>query len=68
MSGFGNPFKDIPKAIFKSFKRKITRREKCAFCERKKHLDTLEKDYLARYVCKGSQNYSDCQKINEDKI
>lgn len=68
MSGFNNPFKVIPEAIYKSIKRKITRKEKCAFCDRKKHLDDLEKDYLYRYVCKDSKGDLDCKNINEGSM
>lgn len=61
MSGFGNPLKEIPVAIFQSLKRKITRRGSCAFCGNKKWLSELEKDYLGRYVCKGSKSDNDCK-------
>jgi hypothetical protein len=64
MSGFGNPFKDIPKSIWQSLKRKITRKWRCSFCKRVKSLKELERDYLNRFVCIGSNSDSDCAKIN----
>ena len=51
MSGLGNPFKEIPKEIWKSIKRTITRKGRCNFCNEKKRLKYLEVDYLDRYVC-----------------
>jgi hypothetical protein len=52
MSGFPNPFIEIPKAIFKSLKRNITRREKCFLCDTKRKLKDLEKNYLGQWKCK----------------
>jgi len=65
MSGFNNQLKEIPKAIFKSLKRKVTRHDVCKYCSRKKHVDDLERHpFLGGYVCKGSTSDSDCDKIN----
>jgi len=51
MSGFGNPFKDIPKAIAKSIKEKVTGKSNCHWCERERKIKEMVRDYLDRWRC-----------------
>lgn len=52
MSGFGNPFKEIPRAIWKSIKRKVIGMGHCTFCGWEKEVADLEGGYRGRYICK----------------
>jgi hypothetical protein len=56
MTGFGNPFTEIPIAIFESLKRTVTRREKCFQCENKDWLHNFRRDFLGRFECKDREN------------
>ena len=63
MSGFGNPFKEIPRVLFKRLKEKLSGHAVCHFCERKRDLKYLERDYLDRWECSDDKEI--CMKIKQ---
>lgn len=59
MSGFGNPFKEIPRTIGRGIKRLITRKTECSFCHRIVKVKNTHRDYLDRFKCNDEKECED---------